>query len=60
MPSKDITFCNKTDNACPKRFKCWRHEAEHAPSDLVWYGDFWSTEGRGCKLFIANKKDLPA
>ena len=50
--SNDITFCNTTDNGCPKRFKCYRYVAEHGKDEYVWYAENWLLYGQGCKEFI--------
>jgi hypothetical protein len=57
MSNADITFCNTTDNECPKRLKCYRYVAEHGKDEYVWYGEFWLLYGRGCKEFIPVRND---
>jgi hypothetical protein len=55
VPSIDITFCQRENNQCKKRLKCFRYTYVPKPEDLTWYGDYWNNFGKECKEFIEDK-----
>ena len=52
--SHDISFCNTTDNNCPKRKKCRRYVSKRDldPDALIWFDENWDLYGRFCEEFL--------